>query len=217
MGSAMETAYEYIKAAVMSGDLSAGDRVKEELIAEKIGVSRTPIRQALQRLTMQGFLEMSHHQGARVADWNTQELSEITELRAQLEGFGAGIAAGKISDEQLAVLNRLADHMEAASATRREQDFIRITDLNSEFHMTIIEASGNRRLAQVIGNLAHPLLVQRRFSTFTPRQLQRSMAHHREIIDALSAKDSEWASAIMRSHILSSTDAKEDRNKTSVR
>lgn len=155
MLSASERAYEQIKAAIMSGEMEAGDRIKEELIAERIGVSRTPIRHALQKLAAQGFIEMHHNHGATVTNWSAQSLGEIT-------------------------------------------------DMNSQFHVCIIHASGNRRLADVIGNLAHPLLVQRRFSGFSKARLQRSMDHHREIINALAARDPDWASSIMRSHILAS-------------
>lgn len=204
MTSATERAYEALKAAIMSDEFKAGDRVKEELIAEQIGVSRTPIRHALQKLAAQGYVEMLHNQGAKVTGWDELELAEITDLRALLESFGAGIAARKIDAESLGRLRALADGMEAAAARAAPSDFEAITDLNSQFHMEIIRASGNRRLADVIGNLAHPLLVQRRFSGFSSARLQRSMGHHRELIDALANGDSEWASSIMRSHILAS-------------
>lgn len=202
--SSTDKAYEYMKSAVMQGDLKAGDRVKEAQIAEAIGVSRTPIRHALQKLAAQGFLEMLHHQGARVVDWSSQDLSEITDLRALLEGFGAGVAADKITKVGLETLRDLAHQMEAAAKRAEPDDLEAITGLNSQFHMTIITASENRRLADVIGNLAHPLLVRRRFSSFNEERLRRSMNHHREIIDALDAGDTDWATAIMRSHILAS-------------
>lgn len=210
MTSTTDLAYDKLKSEIMSGELVAGDRVKEELVAERLGVSRTPIRHALQKLAAQGFLEMTHHQGARVADWSSQDLEEITGMRALLEGFGAGIAARKISREQLDELRGLCAEMERAAERGTTADLEAITELNSQFHMTIIEASGNRRLAEVIGNLAHPLLVQRRFSAFSSERLQRSMMHHREIIDALAAANSDWASAIMRSHILASSGNSKD-------
>lgn len=207
MNSTTDLAYDKLKTEIMSGDLVAGDRVKEELVAEKLGVSRTPIRHALQKLAAQGFIVMTHHQGARVANWSSQDLEEITALRALLEGFGASVAARKVTAAQLDALQILCDEMEKAAGRATPADLEEITDLNSRFHMTIIEASGNKRLAEVIGNLAHPLLVQRRFTAFTNERLQRSMAHHREIIDALTQGDSDWASAIMRSHILASVGA----------
>ncbi|MCB1395098.1 MAG: GntR family transcriptional regulator [Rhodobacter sp.] len=204
MTSSTDLAYAHIKSAIMSGELKAGDRIKEELIAEKIGVSRTPIRHAIQKLTAQGFVATLHNSGARVADWSSQDLEEITAMRALLEGFGAGIAARKVKPEDMEILRDLAAEMEAAAARGTRESLEAITELNSRFHMAIIEASGNRRLAEVIGNLAHPLLVQRRFSGFSPERLQRSMNHHREIIDALASGSPEWATNIMRSHILSS-------------
>ena len=204
MSSTTDIAYDRLKAEIMSGALVAGDRIKEELVADKLGVSRTPIRNALQKLAAQGFIVMTHHQGARVADWSSQDLEEITAMRALLEGFGAGVAARKITHQQLETLETLCREMEQAAERGTTADLEEITNLNSQFHMTIIEASGNRRLAEVIGNLAHPLLVQRRFIAFGSERLQRSMAHHREIVDALTQGDSDWARVIMHSHILAS-------------
>jgi DNA-binding GntR family transcriptional regulator len=156
--SSSEKAYDYIKSAVMLGELKAGDRVKEEEIAERLGLSRTPIRPALQMLAAQGFIQMLHHQGARVVDWSNQDLAEITDLRALLEGFGARIAARKITPAQIEELKQLVTEMEAAAQRGSAADLEAITELNSQFHMTIIQASGNRRLGEVIGNLAHPSL-----------------------------------------------------------
>ncbi|NQV93900.1 MAG: GntR family transcriptional regulator, partial [Sphingomonadales bacterium] len=101
MASTTDLAYEKIKSAIMSGEVKAGDRIKEELFAEQIGVSRTPIRHALQKLAAQGFIDMLHHQGARVADWSPRDLEDITAMRALLEGFGAGIAARKVTREHI--------------------------------------------------------------------------------------------------------------------
>ncbi len=202
--NATTRAYDFIKAAVMQGDYRVGGRITEELIAEQIGVSRTPIRQALHKLAADGFLVVSPNQGARVIEWSPQDGAEITNLRAILESFGAGIAAGKISQMKLSRLETLAEKMEVAAATGDKRALESITESNSEFHMVIINASGNIRLAEVIASLAHPLLIRRRFSGFAPARLQRSMAHHREIIDALRASDNSWASAIVKSHILAS-------------
>ena len=127
--SATETAYDFLRNSIMVGSYAAGDRIKEEWIAEQIGVSRTPIRQAMQKLAAQGFVVVSHHQGARVANWSSQDLSEITELRALLEGFGARLAATKISERELDELRGLAEKMEAAAQAPRAEDYARITDL----------------------------------------------------------------------------------------
>lgn len=205
--SATDLAYTYIKGAVMSGQLAAGDRIKEELIAEAIGVSRTPIRHAMQKLAAQGFVEVLHNHGARVAAWNDADLAEITELRALLEGFGASVAARKIDGAAVDTLRGLCAAMERAAARATAADLETVSALNSRFHLTIMAAAGNRRLSEAITNLAHPLLVQRRFRSFGQQRLQRSMDHHREIVDALSAHDADWAGAVMRAHILGSAGA----------
>lgn len=204
MTSAVIKAYDFIKTSIMSGDLPAGVRVTEEFVSEKVGVSRTPIREALHKLATEGFVDMPPNQGARVVGWSKQDLNEITDLRAVLESFGAGVAARRISKENLEQLDRLCDQMEEAVSRGTTTDMENLTQLNSDFHMLIINSSGNVRLVDVIGHLAHPLLVQRRFSKFNAMRLQRSMGHHRELVEALTAKDAEWASTIMRSHILGS-------------
>lgn len=204
MTSAVIRVYDFLKAAIMAGDIPAGARITEEFVSEKVGVSRTPIREALHKLATEGYVNMPPNQGARVAEWSRQDLIEITELRAVLESFGAGVSAQKISAINLEALDKLCDEMEAAARLGTAADMEKITQLNSDFHMLIIKSSGNIRLVDLIGHLAHPLLVQRRFSEFNTKRLQRSMGHHRELVEALRAKDTEWASATMRSHILGS-------------
>ena len=196
--------------AIMSGELAAGTRVKEELIAEQVGVSRTPIREALNQLSAEGFLTMPPNQGAKVVEWSFQDLREISDLRAVLESYAAGIAAVHSDHSHLESLNQLCDQMEAAVSRGHIKDFEALTQLNSRFHMAIVSMSGNIRLADVIGGLAHPLLVQRQFTGFNSNQLRRSMEHHRDIVSALKARDSSWASAIMRAHILASHRAREN-------
>ncbi len=207
MVNAVTKAYEEIKSAIMSDAYPAGTRIKEELVAQAIGVSRTPIREALRKLTAEGFLTATPNQGARVTDWSEQDLTEIIDLRAILESFGAGLAAEKISTGELQELELLATQMERAADNGGKSELEALTNLNSDFHMAIINATGNSRLAEVIDNLAHPLLIRRRFSGFDEPRLQRSMMHHREIIDALKAHNSGWARATMRAHILASHEA----------
>ena len=131
LANAVTRAYEAIKAAVMSGELAAGTRVKEELIAEKVGVSRTPIREALNKLTAEGFLTMPPNQGARVVQWSARDLMEITDLRAVLESHGAGIAAERISSAHLQEIDQLCERMESAVASGSDQDMDALTELNS--------------------------------------------------------------------------------------
>lgn len=204
MTSAVIKVYDFVKAAIMAGDIPAGARITEEFISEKVGVSRTPIREALHKLATEGYVDMPPNQGARVADWSSKDLTEIIELRAVLESFGAGVSATKISSVTLKQLDNLCDEMEEAVRLGTAAAMERITQLNSDFHMLIINSSGNTRLVELIGHLAHPLLVQRRFSEFNNKRLNRSMSHHRELVEALRAKDTQWASATMRSHILGS-------------
>jgi DNA-binding GntR family transcriptional regulator len=204
MSTVTSKAYDYIKSAILADEYKAGARIKEELVAKAVGISRTPIREALRQLASEGFVVMLPNQGVRVNNWNDRDLAEIVELRSVLEGFGAGLAAQKIGADELQELDNLCDQMDQAALAGNERDLEKMTELNSSFHLAIMKASGNRHLAEVIGKLAHPLLVKRRFSKFDDKRLQRSLLHHREVVDAFRAKDSNWATAVMKSHILAS-------------
>ncbi len=208
MSSATEQAYNFIKNAIVVGELKGGSHVPEDKIGAQIGISRTPIRSALQKLSAQGFVTLHPRQGARVNVWTEQDWKEIADMRALLEGYAAGIASQKISQMEIKRLEELADAMEEAVACATEAELAQITELNYLFHMTIIHATANSRLVEAVENLAHPILHRIRFLPSRKDVSARSMAHHREIIDAIVSGNAEWATSIMRSHILASFDPK---------
>ncbi len=199
--TATDRAYAWIRDAIANGVYGAGDRLPEVELASEAGISRTPVREALRRLDSEGIVELLPNRGSRVAGWSAHDLDEAFELRSQLEGYGARLAAQRAGTGELSELTQLVEGMEEVVAGRAPGRLDRIAELNGKFHSGVLELAGNRRLASVVQAIVQRALVARTFHLYTPQELARSSGHHRELLDALSAGDPDWAEAIMRAHI----------------
>ena len=199
MASAVERALDAIRAKILNGELAPGERLREEELAEAVGVSRTPVREALRRLDADGLVEFNANRGAHVAAWTEHDLEEIFGLRAVLEGYGARLAAERITDTDIAALRDACAGMDAAERADKLDELAR---LNQRFHATILAAGGNRRLVESLAKLVEMPLVMRTFQRYDDESLHRSLAHHHEMLDALIARDASWAESVMRSHVL---------------
>ncbi|MGP1395477.1 MAG: GntR family transcriptional regulator [Inquilinaceae bacterium] len=196
-----EQAYDFIRRRILEGTFSPGERLTETMLARRIGVSRTPVRDALRRLNAEGMVEATANHGARVFAWSGDEMNEVTALRAVLESFGAGLAARKIDAGGLADLRRIQDRIERGADRAAGPDYAVLTEQNRLLHLRIAEISGNSRLTSVLQQLMSLPHIMRKYASFNEEQLQRSLSHHRELIAALADGDAEWASSIMRAHI----------------
>lgn len=199
MSSAVDRAYEEVRTAIVAGKFAAGDRLVEEDLAAAIGVSRTPVREALRRLAGDGLVEYVPNRGAHVAAWSEQDLREIFGLRALLEGHAARMAASAAEPDDVEALRGLVAAMKSATA---DGDLDELARLNDEFHHRVMSLAGNARLTAMVEGLVQMPLVQRTFRRYSKADLRRSMTHHGELVDALEQGDPAWAEAIMRSHIL---------------
>lgn len=191
-----------LRAAILGGALAPGSRLGEVELAEQLGVSRTPVREALRRLAADGLVDVLPNRGARVARWTPADLEEIYELRALLESHGAARAATRIAAEELPRLTRLCIDMESCAGRGRGRDLDQLATLNTDFHRRILAAAASPRLGGLMETVVAVPLVLRTFERYSPAALRRSMGHHREIVAALTAHDPEWAGSVMRSHVL---------------
>jgi len=214
---ATEETYDAVRSSILAGSVAPGSRLGEVELADQLGVSRTPVREALQRLAAEGLVEALPHRGARVAQWSTEDLTEIYALRALLESHGAARAAERITPDTLIELAALCEEMDACAGRRAlggqgpqgrrgpgargGPDLDRLTALNAEFHDRITATAASPRLTALLGAVVHVPLSARTFHRYSPEALRRSLGHHRELIAALSAGDSEWAGSVMRSHV----------------
>lgn len=196
---AAHTAYRVILGKILSGQLPGGQRLREQSLAEEAGVSRTPVRQALNRLAVEGLVTLNPNRSATVVQFTQEDMTAILDLRARTEPYAAGLAVPRLTQEHIDQLQELADAMEEmVEGTFSTSE---LSSLNNEFHAIFTDNCGNRHLASSIKSLVRPIMVIRTFDRYTPQALRRSQQHHAELVEAVRAGDSEWAESVMRSHI----------------
>jgi DNA-binding GntR family transcriptional regulator len=197
---AADLAYRLIRDQIMTGERTGGEWLREGEMAESTGVSRTPVREALRRLTAEGLVRYERHRGVQVQNWNVRDLDEIFSLRSVLEPWGCRAAATN-GTVDLAVLADLASQMDTLAPDGRPSDVDKLTELNNAFHRAVLDGADNTRLTGVIASVIQLPLVWRTFSRYSPEALRRSLAHHHELVAALAAGDPDWAESVMCSHI----------------
>lgn len=198
---AADIAYRAIRQGVMSGRWPSGAHLREVELASELGFSRTPVREALRRLASEGVLTFAPHVGMKVPDWSATDLDEIFELRIRLESYAAELAAERADGVTISALRQATEEMERAAFSGNGPDTVAITTANDRFHQLIVSAARSKRLAAFIASVVELPLVVRTFARFDARALRRSIAHHYEIIEAISHHDPVWAGAVMRAHI----------------
>lgn len=201
---ASERAYSYLRDSVYSGRLKPGQIVTEDEVASVVGVSRTPVREAIRRASADGIIELEGFRRARVTDFTDEDTQDIFEIRAVLEALAAERAATRIAAQEIERLEQLTDALERATHAAGPSLFREFADFNNAFHTVILNAAGSRRIRQVLEHLIEtPLILHKRFEGTLIGNLERTIRHHRAIITALKAKDPKWAHAEMMAHLMS--------------
>lgn len=199
--NAADQAYAYVRERIIAGDFGAGMRLTEWQIADALGTSRTPVREAMRRLVGDGVLRLRPNHGTFVGSYTDKEIIELFELRALLESEVAGAAAQGISAAQVEQLRTLQEQIEERGVDLGSENLERIGGLNREFHQLIAQASDRPRMVDTLANAIEAPVVQQTFRRYSAAHLQRSFHHHRELIDAFSAADGAWARAVMSCHV----------------
>jgi DNA-binding GntR family transcriptional regulator len=202
MAKAVDKAYHTVREGIVRGVYPASSRITEQEVAAVAGVSRTPVREALRKLHAEGLLEFVPHQGAIVTEWTHEDRDDVYELRAMLEAYGAARAARRITGDGIAELRQLADDQYHEALAKADGYLERVGHLNSHFHRRIHEFAGSPRLVSALHSLIEAPMMLKTFATYHDEDLIRSASHHLEIVRALEARDGDWSSALMRSHIL---------------
>ncbi len=187
-----------IRQAIIDGTFSPGERLMEIQLADEMGVSRTPVREAIRRLEMEGFVVMIPRRGTYVADISIRDIAEIYEIRISLDILAAGLAAERITDEEIEQLNRLL--VEIAGHVKRG-DMERIVEADTAFHDVLYTASRNKRLKNTINNLREQLTGIRGRSLSQPGRLAKTAEEHRVLVESIAARDVERAQEAARVHI----------------
>jgi DNA-binding GntR family transcriptional regulator len=204
---------------ILTGEYGPDERLIEEQLAERLGVSRTPVRQALTMLEAEGLVEIAPNRGATVCSFSFEDVWDIYDLRAVLEGHAARRAAGRIERRELERLRELAVRMEGLPGRfdDHEEEIRALVGLNQQFHGTIVEASRNKRLERLINRTVEIPLMFKAFFWYTPHERTISNHYHRQILAALEKGDADRAEIIMREHVYEGRDfvigaLKEDMN-----
>ncbi|WP_409463172.1 GntR family transcriptional regulator [Amycolatopsis sp. GA6-003] len=198
-GSLGDSAYESLRAMLMAGKFQRGDRLAENRVGEMLGVSRTPVREALARLAAEGLVEIRPNGSRVVADlW--AKVAEVLAIRGKLEPFAVSLAAHRMTGEQFRALETLQDRMEkilpsAASAMDE------LLDLNQRFHWTIVTYCGNASLVEVLDRFRPFTIFPRILTRYPPAELELAIGEHRAIMDALWHRDAAKSEQLAAAHL----------------
>ena len=188
--------YESLRDAISDGRIAVGERVREEEIARNLGVSRTPVREALQRLHQRGLLVFGNGRGLVVAELSQHQVLQLYAMREILEGSAARFAAQHADATDIAILYRLQKDLAEA-----KPDALLLVTLNRRFHQAIYEAAHNQYLMQTL-NMLHDSLALLHNATFrVPSRRSESDEEHRRIVAAIEKRDPDAAEQAAREHI----------------
>lgn len=200
-----EKVYEYIKSSILSGHLNPGEKLTEEHLAKTLGVSRTPIREALHKLESEGLIKTRKKRGFIVSRDSKEEVEELFELRSILEGYSLRVISENILEETLHQLDGFIQNAEEGLRRKKIEDVFKY---NTRFHDTLHELVANKtRLHRLIVNMRKYVLRHRQDTLRYPDGGRRAVEGHRKIVMALRLRDPDLCERVMREHI---REAKED-------
>ena len=182
---------------IFKGELTAGQKLTEQEVALRLGVSRGPVREAFRALEDLGLVQIEQNRGAFVRKIDLDEAVEIHDVYSALEELAARTAARRLSARQIAELQSLVESMDTAAEA---EDLDRYYSLNLSFHQGLVEGSGNRRLLSTYNRLLNELHLFRRFGLMQRGEMQLSNREHHQILDKIAAGDPDGATEAMRSH-----------------
>ncbi len=195
----LESVADRLRSMIVSRQLEPGERLVQSELAERLGVSRTPVREALHKLASEGLVTSSAHKGATVTSFSTEELLGVYSVRIALEGYGAYLAAQSISEEDLQQLEALVHKMKEIVQTG---DRMRLLEVNREFYAVLFAATGQPRLCEMIMSHLDLAAMYRRLAFTLDSQYATTVAYHEELLATLWRRDSEAAENLARSGLV---------------
>lgn len=190
--------FQYIKLQIINGIYSAGDILLETKLATELGVSRTPIREAIWLLEVEGLVEITAKKGAIVLGISAKDVADICVMRQLLEGLAACWATSRLTDLEMKELQKIVDLTEFYA---QKQNVEEIAELDSKFHQTIYEASGSKMLSLTLSNLHQYIQVARLQSMNVENRLSQTITEHLSLLEAFRSRDAEAAEKAMTYHV----------------
>jgi DNA-binding GntR family transcriptional regulator len=190
-----EKILETIRDAILKGNMKPGERVSEPDLAERFGISRTPIREAFRQLESEGYLHVVPRKGAVVASLSERDIEEFYAIKIILEGFAARMAAEKLTARDLERLESINERLQKIASEGDVKNFFRV---HNEFHEVFIKAAGNEKLHDMINQLVMKFKRLRLASLSQPGRMEISVEDHRNMIQAFKDHDGDRADSLVR-------------------
>lgn len=193
-----DVVFNTLRQAILTGELKPGERLMEIHLANRLGVSRTPIREAIRKLELEGLVTMIPRRGAEVAQITEKSMNDVLEVRRAVDALCVELACDRITKEELEALKAACDAFERAVRT---QDVKKIAKADVELHDIIVQATGNQRLIQLVNNLSEQMYRYRfeYIKDFT--QHEKLVEEHRIIYESIVKKDKATACEAAKTHI----------------
>lgn len=199
-----DVVFNTLREAILKGELQPGERLMELQLASKLGVSRTPIREAIRMLEQEGLAVTMPRKGAEVARMTLKDMEDVLEVREALDELAAQIACTKITEEQLVNLKNVKDEFEECLTTN---DVKKIAQADVKFHDIIYEATDNSKLVSLLNNLREQIYRYRVEYLKNPQNYSSLIREHNEIVDSLVERNKEKVTKAMHAHISNQANA----------
>ncbi len=193
-----DVVFNTLRDKILTGEMEPGERLMEIHLANKLGVSRTPIREAIRMLELEGLVTMIPRRGAEVAQISAKGLSDVLEVRQALDALAIQLACDRITEAEIQNLREACDHFVEMTKTL---DVVKIAQADVQLHDIIVKAAGNVRLAQMVGNLSQQMYRYRLEYIKDTSQHGRLIEEHKEIFNCLKNRDKEAGARAIKMHI----------------
>lgn len=190
--------YHAIQEGILSGKYQKGDELKEKTLGEELGVSRTPVREALRQLELEGLVEIVPNKGAYVIGINTKDIQDIYEIRSRLEGLCARWATMYATEE---MISKLEEIVELAEYHASKEKYAKVLELDNQFHELLYDTADSRMLYRTLSVFHHYLEMLRKKTLSSPERVLDSIREHRAIIDAMKEKNVDLAEELAVIHM----------------
>lgn len=193
-----DVVFNTLRNAILTGELEPGERLMEIKLADKLGVSRTPIREAIRKLELEGLVVMNPRKSAEVAKITEEDLVDVLEVRRVLESLAMELSCDKITAEEIC---QLKENLELFKSAIKKNDLTEIAITDVAFHDIIYKSTGNQRLIQILNNLREQMYRYRLEYIKDREKRYHLIEEHIQLIDALYSKDKEKACSVILKHI----------------
>lgn len=202
-----DVVFNTLREAILKGELKPGERLMELQLAAKLGVSRTPIREAIRMLEQEGLAVTIPRKGAEVARMTEKDMEDVLQIRAALDELAVQLAAEKITQEELVRMEESRKNFEASLET---DDVKQIAQADVEFHDIIYQATGNAKLVTMLNNLREQMYRYRVEYLKDEKSYPRLLKEHEDIVESLKKRDKKHVSEVMRVHVKNQAEAVKD-------